>query len=166
MFSLSSESLRTRACCYIYRKVMIYIDLFAGIFLTVSHWKTHLSVICIKKLFEPHIPSNNIYGGPICDKGFPGAARGKEPACQCRRCKRPVFGHKRPEFDPWIKEDPLEEGKATHYSILTWRDLIDRGAWWAMVHRSQSWIPLKRLSTPARICDKDATRMKYSSAAI
>ena len=47
MFSLSSESLRTRAWCYIYRKVMINIDLFADIFLTISHWKTHLFVICI-----------------------------------------------------------------------------------------------------------------------
>ena len=32
-------------------------------------------------------------------------------------------------------EDPLEEGMATHSSILTWRIAMDRGAWWAMVHR-------------------------------
>ena len=29
-------------------------------------------------------------------------------------------------------EDPLEGGKATHVSILTWRIPIDRGAWQAM----------------------------------
>ena len=32
-------------------------------------------------------------------------------------------------------EDPLEEGMATHSSILTWRIPTDRGAWWATVHR-------------------------------
>ena len=31
-------------------------------------------------------------------------------------------------------EDPLEKGMATHSSILTWRILIDRGAWQATVH--------------------------------
>ena len=31
-------------------------------------------------------------------------------------------------------EDPLEEGMATHSSILTWRILMDRGAWQAAVH--------------------------------
>ena len=31
--------------------------------------------------------------------GFPGGASGKEPACQCRRCKRFVF-------DPWVRNIP------------------------------------------------------------
>ena len=31
-------------------------------------------------------------------------------------------------------EDPLEEGMATHSSILAWRIHMDRGAWWAIVH--------------------------------
>ena len=31
-------------------------------------------------------------------------------------------------------EDPLEKGMATHPSILAWRILMDRGAWWAIVH--------------------------------
>ena len=31
-------------------------------------------------------------------------------------------------------EDPLEEGMATHSSILTWRIPMDRGAWQASVH--------------------------------
>ena len=45
--------------------------------------------------------------------GFPDAG-GKEPTCQCRRCKETQvlsLG--------W--EDPLEEGMATHSSILAWR---------------------------------------------
>ena len=32
-------------------------------------------------------------------------------------------------------EDPLEEGMATHSSILAWSILMDRGAWRAAVHR-------------------------------
>ena len=44
-------------------------------------------------------------------RGFPGGASGKEPACQCRR-------RKRHGFDP---QDHLEEGTATHSSILAWR---------------------------------------------
>ena len=32
------------------------------------------------------------------------------------------------------QEDRLEEGMATHPSILAWRIPVDRGAWWATVH--------------------------------
>ena len=32
------------------------------------------------------------------------------------------------------QEDPLEEEMATHSSILAW-ETLDRGAWWAVVHR-------------------------------
>ena len=32
--------------------------------------------------------------------GFPGGASGKEPACQCRRCKRRGF-------DPWVRKEWL-----------------------------------------------------------
>ena len=31
-------------------------------------------------------------------------------------------------------EDPLEKGMATYSSILSWRMLMDRGAWRATVH--------------------------------
>ena len=37
-------------------------------------------------------------------------------------------------FQSLGQEDPLEEGMATHPSILTWRIPMDRGAWWATVH--------------------------------
>ena len=36
------------------------------------------------------------------------------------------------QFLGW--EDPLEEGKATHSSILACRIPMDRGAWRAIVH--------------------------------
>ena len=46
---------------------------------------------------------------------FPGGASGKEPTCQCRRGKRPG----------WVRSlsggRSLEEGMATHSSILAWK---------------------------------------------
>ena len=59
--------------------------------------------------------------------GFPGGTSGKEPACQCRRQETRVRS--------LGQEDPLEEGMATHSSILAWRIPMDRGAWQATVHR-------------------------------
>ena len=32
------------------------------------------------------------------------------------------------------REDPLEEGVATHSNVLAWRVPTDRGAWWATVY--------------------------------
>ena len=41
-------------------------------------------------------------------------------------------------WETWVRflgwEDPLEEGMATHSSILAWRIPMDRGAWQAAVH--------------------------------
>ena len=36
---------------------------------------------------------------------------GQESVCQCRRLG----------FGPWVREDPLEKGMATHSSILAWK---------------------------------------------
>ena len=40
--------------------------------------------------------------------------------------------------ETWVQslswEDPLEQGMATHSSILAWRISMDRGAWKATVH--------------------------------
>ena len=50
------------------------------------------------------------------------------------------------------QEDPLEEGMATHSSILTLRIPVDRGAWQAIVHRvKKSWTQLKQFSTHAHL---------------
>ena len=52
-------------------------------------------------------------------RGFPGSSAGKESTCNSGG------------FLGW--EDPLEEGMATHSSILAWRIPMDRGAWLATV---------------------------------
>ena len=39
------------------------------------------------------------YLGLYISEGFPGSASGKEPACQCKRCKRRGF-------DPWVRKIP------------------------------------------------------------
>ena len=49
--------------------------------------------------------------------------------------------------ETWVQslgwEDPLEEGMATHSSILAWRTPMDTGAWWATVHKvAKSWAGL------------------------
>ena len=63
--------------------------------------------------------------------GFPGGSSGKEPACQCRR--------HRSGLDPWIGRSPGGgNGNPLQYSCL--ENPMDRGAWWAIVHRiSKSW---------------------------
>jgi len=39
--------------------------------------------------------------------------------------------------ETWVQslgwEDPLEKEMATHSSILAWKNLMDRRAWWAAV---------------------------------
>ena len=41
-------------------------------------------------------------------------------------------------WEAWFRslgwEDPLEEGMATHSSIIAWRIPMDRGTWLATVH--------------------------------
>ena len=81
--------------------------------------------------------------GSVCNTGFPrklslplrsssgliflDGASGKEPACQCWRCKRLCF-------DPWLGRSPGEgHGKPLRYSCL--ENPMDRGAWWATVRR-------------------------------
>ena len=67
-------------------------------------------------------------------QGFPGGSVGKDlPAMQDMQEKR---------VQPPGWEDLLEEGIATHSSILAWRIPMDRGAWQAIVHRvAKSWTP-------------------------
>ena len=50
-------------------------------------------------------------------------------------------------WETWVRslgwDDPLEKEMATHSSILAWKNLMDRGAWWAAVHGvAKSWAQL------------------------
>ena len=51
-------------------------------------------------------------------------------------------------------EDPLEEGMATHSSILAWRIPTDRGAWLTTVHRVTK--------SQTRLSDKHSTTLRNS----
>ena len=58
--------------------------------------------------------------------GFPGGTSGKEPACQCRR-------YKRPGFYPWVGKIPRRrEWQPTPAFLLG--NPMDRGAWKDTVH--------------------------------
>ena len=53
-----------------------------------------------------------------------------------------------PQVPSLGEEDPLEEGMATHSSILAWRIPMDKEAWWAIIYRVENgWTLLKRQST-------------------
>ena len=74
--------------------------------------------------------------------GLPRCTSGKEPACQCRRNKKHVF-------DPWVREDPLEQGMATHSYL---EDLMEKAAWQVTVHGvAKSQTLMKQLNTWLRI---------------
>ena len=95
--------------------------------------------------------------------GLPGSSAGKESACNAGdpgliiglgRSPGEGIGYplqyswaslvaqtvKNPSamWNTWVLslgwEDPLEEGMATHSSILAWKITKDRRAWWATVH--------------------------------
>ena len=53
----------------------------------------------------------------VCTLGFPGGSDGRESFCNAEDLGL---------ISGW--EDPLEEGMATHLSILDWRVPTDRGA--------------------------------------
>ena len=73
--------------------------------------------------------------------GFPGGSVGRESACNVGDLG----------LIPGL-DDPLEEGMATHSSILAWRIPMDRGAWWAAVHGvTKSWTWTEWLSTHIRL---------------
>ena len=81
---------------------------------------------------------------------FLGGASGKEPACQCRRCKR--WG-----FDPWVGKMPWRRACQPTPVILPGNPK-DRGNWWATVqgglkesNTSLGWRPLVPAHFPSSI---------------
>ena len=69
--------------------------------------------------------------------GFPGGASDKEPSCQYRR-------HKRHGFHPWVRKIPWRGGHGNPLQYSCLENPMDRGNWWATVHRvAKSWTLLK-----------------------
>ena len=68
------------------------------------------------------------------------------------------------QFLSW--EDPLEEGMATHSSILAWRIPMDRGAWWATAHgvaKSQTLLSTEHTHVLALATEK-TQKQQYHKA--
>ena len=80
-------------------KWYIYTHIYMNYIKYISYIYTHVCM-CIHIYTYTHM-------------GFPGGTSSKEPTCQCRKPKRQVRS--------LGQEDPLEEGMATHSSILAWR---------------------------------------------
>ena len=81
----------------------------------------------------------SILGGYIPRSGLPGGSVGKESACNVGDLGScPGLG------------DPLEEGTATHSSILAWRISADRGTWRGTVHGVAEGNMTEGLSTHTR----------------
>ena len=128
------------------------------------HWSWTLILKLLLKL------SNSYFR--IHDIGFPGSSASKESTCNSgdpslipRSGRSPGEGIDYPlqyswaslvaqmvknllaMWETWVRslgwQDPLEEGMATHPSILTWRIPMDRGAWRAAIHgvsKSRTWL--------------------------
>ena len=56
--------------------------------------------------------------------------------------------------ETWVQsmgwEDPLEEGMATHSSIVAWKIPMDRGAWQAIVHAVAKGLDTTEQLSPAQ----------------
>ena len=77
-----------------------------------SHWVWG-QCLWVSLAFLPPVGCGGHRERGVCHAPFKRLTRwlsGKEPACQCRRCR----------FDPLIGKSPLEKEMATHYSILAW----------------------------------------------
>ena len=82
------------------------------------------SALRIWRVSEDFIGKGESFFCPILPVrgGFPGGSDGKESTYSAEDLDL---------IPKW--EDPLDEGMATHSSILVWRIPMDGGAWWATV---------------------------------
>ena len=80
----------------------------------------------------------------LYNQGFPGGTSGKQPACQCRRCKRL-------RFNLWVGRSPGGgHGNPLQCSCL--KNSLNREDWRATVHRFvEGWTRLKQLSVHPRM---------------
>ena len=73
-----------------------------------------------------------------------GSQRVSAPSFKTGACQR--SRHKRRSFDPWVRKIPWRKAR-NPFQYLCLKNSMDRGAWWAPVHRvAKSGTRLKRLS--------------------
>ena len=99
--------------------------------------------LCLSPFQSPFPPLADMIVCIVTSGASQVIASGKEPGCQCRRCKR----SERHSFDPWLGKIPKgRHGNPFQYSCL--ENSMDIGAWGTTtVYRvSKSWTRLKRLS--------------------
>ena len=68
-------------------------------------------------------------------QGFPGRTSAKEPACQCRRCKRHWF-------DPWVRKIPWRKAWQKSQTQLRW---LSMHAWNWIQHAGVYLIQLQQI---------------------
>ena len=95
-------------------------------------WRSAFFIVQLSHLYMTTGNINPEWG--VGAWGHPSPTSGRELACQFR-CKRHGF-------HPWVREDPLEEGMATHSSILAWRIpwTEEPGRLQSIRLQSQTWL--------------------------
>ena len=95
-------------------------------------------VLCPQNRFQ-----NLIFSAPCQTGSFPGGTSVKEPACQCRRCKRCGF-------NPWAGKIPWRRAQQPTSVFLPGEFHGQRSLVGYSALGQKSWAPLKWLSTHAQ----------------
>ena len=95
MYICAYTCVYTRMCVYTYRYVYMCVHIYMYVYMCVYTCVcvcvyVYLRALCAKLLIYIYIQCEYMWG-------FPGRASGKEPVCQCRRCRRP-------RFNPWVRK--------------------------------------------------------------
>ena len=138
--------------------VCVYVIIFPEGFISVAieipfeHlWKRFVMLVLTERKYQYSVKKTkatkkngvgDIYRHSIINLlGFPSDPAGKEPTCQCRRCKRL-------RFDLWVGKTPQEKEMATCSSVLAflaWK-ILETEPGWLQSMGLQSWT---WLSVPA-----------------
>ena len=102
----------SKILCMVRLFICLFIIIYVCMYLFCGHRSLEMSCICgeLNTWTLGHGPPlpvcvfamkfcSDIQNGPTSRLGFPGSTSCKEPACQCRRCKR--LG-----FNPWVRKIP------------------------------------------------------------
>ena len=124
ILSISSHVLGRNVHCRFGRNVF-HVSINVAYFLSCVSWWTYFPFLrCSFFIYKMIMLGLCTYLGST--GGFPGGTGGKEPSCQCRRCKRC-------RFNPWVKKISCMAWQPT--PVFLPGDPMDKGAWWATIHR-------------------------------